>query len=134
MPVYEYGCTKCNLVTEQLHKHAERPAEIECPCGYEAKLLVSAPARTAWAWGDTKWDGYHDRGLNITLRDQKHRERVMKQRGLREVQEGEVEREIARVTREKEEHDRQVSTFTKVHSETGSTALACEKAFGPVEV
>jgi putative FmdB family regulatory protein len=134
MPIYEYKCGKCGLETEQLFKHRDRPATIECPCGYDSDLLFSAPARTAWSWGDTKWDGYHDRGLNLKLRDEAHRKAVMAKRGLREVQDGEVEREIARVTREKEEHDRQVSTFTKVMAETNNVGLAAERAFPPVEV
>ncbi len=132
MPMYEYKCGKCGLETERLFKHQDRPATIECPCGYEANLLVSAPARTAWSWGDTKWDGFHDRGLNVTLRDANHRKAIMQKRGLRELQDGEVEREVSRAVTAKETHDRQMSTFMKVQSETGSSAVACEQAFGPV--
>ena len=96
--------------------------------------LVSAPAKTPWSWGDTVWDGYHDRGLNVTLRDKAHREAVMASRGLREVEDGEVENEIRRATSEKDRHDREMKTFDTVLKDTGSSAIAMEQTFPNPEV
>jgi hypothetical protein len=87
------------------------------------------PSKTAWAWGDTQWDGFHDRGLNVTLRDKAHRESIMKQRGLRQVEDGEVEREISRATAEKDNHEAQVAKFQRVLADTGSTAKAMIETF-----
>ncbi len=105
MPLYEYRCRSGHEITK-LCKYEARLTSIICHCGQHASIMVSMPAKTAWAWGDTNWDGYHDRGLNMTLRDQKHREQVMRQRGLREVNDGEVENEIRRATSEHEKHER----------------------------
>lgn len=134
MPLYEYRCRSGHLIT-MLRNYQSRLDEVICAtCSQPAGIVVSMPARTSWSWGDTKWDGYHDRGLNVTLRDQKHRERVMKQRGLRELQDGEVEREISRATREQEQHDKNMKTYQTVLQDTGSTAMAMAQTFPNPEV
>jgi putative FmdB family regulatory protein len=128
MPLYEYACKDGHLSTD-LRKYEDRDAVSNCRCGHPLSRLVSAPAKTAWSWGDSKWDGYHDRGLNMTLRDQKHREQVMRQRGLREVNDGEVENEIRRATSEHEKHERDMNKFQTVLRDTGSTATAMAQTF-----
>lgn len=133
MPLYEYRCLDGHQITK-LRKYEARFNEVVCDCGREASILVSAPAKTAWSWGDTQWDGYHDRGLNMKLRDKKHREHVMKARGLREVNDGEVEAEIRRVTREHDEHERNMKKFQTVLKETGSTSTAMAQTFPNPEV
>jgi len=134
MPIYEYKCRSGHLITE-LRKYESRLDTVVCgKCGQHAGIVVSMPAKTAWSWGDTKWDGYHDRGLNMTLRDKNHRERVMKAKGLRELQDGEVEAEVSRATREQEQHDKNMSKFQRVLSDTGSTAMAMAETFPNPEV
>ena len=133
MPLYEYACQDGHLSTD-LRKYEERDALSVCRCGHPLSRLVSAPAKTAWSWGDSKWDGYHDRGLNMTLRDKKHREQVMKSRGLREVNDGEVEAEVARATREQEKHDKNMATYQRVLSDTGSHGIAMAQTFPDPEV
>lgn len=134
MPLYEYRCQSNHLITK-LRRYERRLDTVICPvCQDQAGIVVSMPAKTAWAWGDTQWDGYHDRGLNVTLRDKKHREAVMKARGLREVQDGEVEAEVARATREKDQHEKNIGTFQRVLKETGSTEMAMAQTFPNPEV
>lgn len=128
MPLYEYACLDGHLSTH-LRKFEDRDTVSNCACGQPVSRLVSAPAKTAWSWGDTRWDGYHDRGLNMKLRDAKHREQVMKARGLREVNDGEVEAEIRRVTREHEQHERNMKTYQTVLKDTGSAATAAAVTF-----
>jgi hypothetical protein len=133
MPLYEYRCRSGHEITK-LRKYEARLETVVCQCGQQAGIIVSMPAKTAWSWGDTNWDGYHDRGLNMTLRDKTHRDQVMKSRGLREVNDGEVEAEITRATREKEKHDRNMATFQRVLSDTGSHNMAMAQTFPDPEV
>ena len=134
MPIYEYKCRSGHIVSE-LRKYEKRAASMRCPkCNQEATIAVSAPARTAWSWGDTKWDGFHDRALGKTWVDKKHREQEMHKRGLREVDDGEVEAEIRRVTSEHEQHEKQAATYHRVLTETGSAAIAAERTFNDEEV
>tara|TARA_R100001086_G_scaffold217333_2_gene133754 strand:+ start:348 stop:749 length:402 start_codon:yes stop_codon:yes gene_type:complete len=133
MPLYEYRCA-CGMHYERLRTMSSRSTPVQCVCGLEARHVPSMPARTAFAWGDTQWDGFHDRGLNITLRDKKHREAVMKKRGLRELQPGEVEAEQRRVCREHEQHEQNIKTYTTTLKETGSTETAMARTFPNPEV
>ena len=126
MPIYEYDCKTSGLRIEVLRKPLDRHV---CPCGCGAPRVISAPAKTAYRWGDSKWDGSLDRGLGTRLVSKKHREAVMAQKGLRELQEGEVEREIREVTREAEQHNANVAAFTKHKAETGDAGLALARTF-----
>ena len=126
MPIYEYRCRVAGKRVEVLRKYEERGF---CPCGCGAPRIISAPAKTAYRWGDSKWDGAVDRGLGTRLVSKKHREAVMASKGLRELQEGEVEREIREVTREAEEHNANVAAFTKHKAETGDAGLALARTF-----
>jgi putative FmdB family regulatory protein len=133
MPLYEYSCA-CGRRLERLRPIDKRSTPVDCPCGLQAKHVPSMPARTAFSWGDTKWDGFYDRGLNVTLRDKNHRKAVMKQRGLRELQPGEVEAEQSRVLREHEQHEKNIKTYTTALKETGSTETAMARTFPNPEV
>ena len=92
------------------------------------------PAKTAWQWGDTNWDGLYDRGLGTKIRDKKHREQIMNERGLRQLQDGEVEAEQRRVMREHEQHEKNINTFKKVLNDTGSTSKAMAQTFPNPEI
>ena len=133
MPLYEYLCEGGHSHTV-LRKYAQRDEPFICSCGDAGKRVPSAPARTAYGWGDSKWDGYYDRNLQITYRDKKHREAVMKQRGLRELQPGEVEAEQRRVSREHDQHERNIKTYETALKETGSQAVAMARTFPNPEV
>lgn len=126
MPLYEYLCEVQGRRIEVLHKYNERYV---CPCGCGATRLMSAPAKTALRWGDTQWHGRYDRGLGVTLQDENHRQAIMKERGLRQLREGEAEAEIAEVVAETKEHDDNMSRFNKHMAETGDTGLALARTF-----
>jgi hypothetical protein len=96
--------------------------------------LVSVPAKTALSWGDTPWAGRRDRGLNMVFRDKAHRDQVMKQRGLRQLEDGEVENEQRRVMREHEQHNANVAKFQRVLQDTGSTTKAMAETFPDPEL
>jgi len=53
----------------------------------------------------------------------------MKRRGLREMQDGEVECEVARAERETAQHDSNVAAFNKHRAETGDVGLALARTF-----
>jgi putative FmdB family regulatory protein len=40
-PNYDYLCPDCGNVTEQFHRMADKPAEVECSCGAMATSLPS---------------------------------------------------------------------------------------------
>ena len=126
MPLYEYDCLMTGKRMEVLRVYTDRRF---CPCGCGAPRVISAPARTAFRWGDTQWSGRYDRGLGTTIRDEKHRKELMKRRGLRELQPGEVEREIASAEKRDAEHDANVANFNKHRAETGDVGLALARTF-----
>lgn len=134
MPLYEYRCALGHGTTA-LRRMDDRHLELACGrCGAPAALGVSAPAKTAWRWGDTKWDGRYDRGLGVQLRDERHRKAVMQQRGLRELEDGEVEAEVRRVSLEQEAHESRVATFTRTLRETGDASFAAAETFPAHEI
>lgn len=129
MPLYEYVCRAGHSI-EVLRKYETRLNAIVCDvCGNPSTIVVSAPAKTALSWGDTEWDGRYDRGLGAQLRDKKHRESLMKAKGLRQLEDGEVEAEQRRAIREKETHEAQMNTYQTVLKDTGSTAMAIAQTF-----
>jgi len=134
MPLYEYCCALGHK-TAALRRMDDRYLSLACArCGAPSTLGVSAPAKTAWRWGDTKWDGRYDRGLGVQLRDERHRKAVMAERGLRELEDGEVEREVRRVSADQEAHDARVATFTRTLRETGDASRAAAETFPAHEI
>lgn len=131
MPLYEYPCTRTGERIEALRRYEDRRL---CPCGCGAKRLISAPAKTAYKWGDTKWDGKYDRGLGVTLRDENHRKQIMSSRGLRELNNGEVDQHVKEVQADLDTHNATVATFEKHKAETGDAGLALARTFPCEEV
>jgi len=126
MPIYEYQCFRTTRRLEVIRRYEDRK---ECPCGCGAPRIMSAPAKTAMRWGDTPWDGRYDRGLGTTLRDQNHRNAIMQSRGLRQLEEGEVEQYSREVQAESAEHEANVAAFQKHKAETGDVGLALARTF-----
>ena len=131
MPIYEYACTRTGRYIETIRKYEDRAV---CPCGCGAKRIISAPAKTAYRWGDTKWDGKRDKGLGITLRDENHRKRVMAARNLRELHDGEVEQHVREVQADAAKHEANIAAFNKHKAETGATGLALARTFPCKEI
>lgn len=138
MPMYEYECPVCSMRTEVIRPYEKRDLSPLCPgcmsCDQGMDRLVSVPAKTAFAWGDTPWAGRRDRGLNMVFRDKAHRDQVMKQRGLRQLEDGEVEIEQRRVMREHEQHNANVAKFQRVLQNTGSTTKAMAETFPDLDL
>ena len=134
MPLYEYQCSSGHRSERFLRYEASR-RPVQCRvCGESARKVPSLIAKTAGRWGDTEWDGKHDRGLGVTLRDRKHRDQVMAARGLREAEEGEVEAEQSRVTSQHAKDEQNMKTYQRVLKDTGSTSMAMAQTFPDPEV
>ena len=134
MPLYEYECDHGHT-TERVRRYeiCRNPA-VCSSCGQAASLIPSLVAKTAGRWGDTQWDGKHDRGLGVTLRDRNHRDQVMAARGLREAEAGEVEAEQSRVTSQHSHDEQNMKTYQRVLKDTGSTSMAMAQTFPNPEV
>lgn len=133
MPLYEYKCSTCGSRTETIRSFTRRDELPSCACRGAMLRCVSAPSKTPWSWGDTSFDGFRDRGLGTTIVSKKHRELLMKQKGLREVEDGEVEAEIRTVTAAAEKHDREMETYKKVFKATGSHTAAIDQTFPEIQ-
>jgi putative FmdB family regulatory protein len=126
MPIYEYPCLERGHLVEVLRRYEDRAV---CPCGCGAKRLISAPAKTAFRWGDTKWDGRYDKGLGTTLRDENHRRQLMKAKGVRQLEDGEIESHAKAVQADHDAHEANMATFLKHKAETGDAGLALARTF-----
>ena len=133
MPLYEYKCAHGHLTT-LLRKWQDKPKTTGCHlCGKEARTIVSAPAFTPSGWGDSKWAGRFDKGLGITLRDKKHRDQVMKERGLVEDTVRDQRNRLDSAMSQADEHDRTVARYkTNLDKNNGDKGLAIAETF-PVE-
>jgi hypothetical protein len=128
MPLYEYRCGAGHYV-EDLRSYSARLDPFVCHCGRGSTITVSLPARMSYSWGDTRWDGFYDRALGVTYRDRAHREQVMRERGLRNLEDGEVEAEQRRLSAEADTHDENMKTYQRVLDDTGSNAIAMKQTF-----
>ena len=128
MPIYDYRCTKCNLDQQHICDFDEADDMVCEVC--EGKLLrgISLFAKTVNRWGDT--NGYFDRGLGMHIENSMHREKVMKEKGLRPVTQKELDDEQQEVYNETIRHEKQVETFNRVKKQTGSFAEAAKAITG----
>ena len=134
MPLYEYECDHGHRTERVRRYEIGRHPAVCSSCGKAASLVPSLVAKTASRWGDTEWDGKHDRGLGVTLRARKHRDQGMAARGLREAEEGEVEAEQSRVTSRHAKDEQNMKTYQRVLKDTGSTSMAMAQTFPNPEV
>ncbi len=107
----------------------EAPARLTCGCGSAATRQVTASARTPFRWGESA--GYFDRGLGCHVADHSARQRIMRERGLREVDDAEVQRHIDTTRSEAAEHDRQAAAFSSTLRATGGDVQAATEAAFP---
>lgn len=128
MPLYDFRCPKGHVV-ERLLDYDERNTTPRCPCGEVSTVGVSMPAKTAFSWGDSAWTGKRDRALGVTYRDKAHRTAIMHERGLRELQPGEVEAEQRRSAREHTKHVADMKTFETAMAETNNSEVAMARTF-----
>lgn len=93
MAFYTYHCETCNTEFDIRRPVSERNQPYFCPYdGVETKRMVTAPQFTPGSWGEQTGrfgvNGLYDRGLGMKIQNEKHRDQVLKQRGL--VRESEI--------------------------------------------
>lgn len=126
MPVYEFKCDPCNSRVDRLlpMEHGVQ----SCPsCDTEMKKMVTMPAFTPGHWGDSK--GWFDRGLGMHINNFAHRDRVMKQKGLRPAVASELTENRQDMVQDHTRHEKNVSTFKAEMDKTGSFRTAVAKTF-----
>jgi len=111
MPIYEYQCQPCNRLHEFILSVDKRKTPQYCPeCGEYLIKILSAFARHS-SWGD--WNGaYYDRGLGCNIASASHRKKVMKEKGVRQLEPDELsdDRVDAQIA-EAEEHNKEIKRF-----------------------
>ena len=122
MPVFAYRCRGCGARDEQL---LDEPAdELPCDCGASLyRVLVQTFSRHG-SWSGT-YSGYYDRGLGMYIEDYHHREKVMKDKGLRPAPDLRADDEqIDKLVSDKLAHEAQARTFHNKLNQTSSIAEA----------
>lgn len=86
MPIYTYCCPVCGTVNDEQRLMAERNLVLKCACGCSMDRVFTAPA----IGGDLPATGWrqnvagYDSGLDAVVLDESHRQRLMKEKGLKE--------------------------------------------------
>ena len=134
MPLYEYRCS-CGWGDEFVRKYEVSRRPVECEdCGDLATLVLPKPAKPVRRWGDSHFNPYYDHGLGLQVRSPQHRAQVMKERGLRQLEPGEVEAEQRISSREHAAPQENMAPYNRVLGDTGSVLKAAEQTFPDVEV
>lgn len=79
MPIYEYECPICGLITEQFNTIEDRHRNAPECCGITSKLIISKPANPY-----VSGYPYYDPILETEVTDPMHRKRLMKKYNLEE--------------------------------------------------
>ena len=89
MPIFEFQCKSCSAKAEKIMKRSEVDeflAHNSCTCGGEIKKLISAHAYTPSLFGDMTGkfgvNGVFDPGLGRHVQNERHRDQILKQKGL----------------------------------------------------
>lgn len=128
MPLYEYTCKSCSAFNEILCEMEERDTQRCENCNGELNLMLSVFAKTPGLWGDST--RYYDRGLGTWVNNTKHKDQIMKERGLVQLSDEQIDDNLHAVITEHKEHQTQMSVYDDVLAKTGDSALAIDKAFG----
>ena len=128
MPIYDYYCKPCDKPQQIICDWEEADEQICEVCDQEVERQISLWANTPARWGDSH--GYFDRGLGMYIENSMHREKVMKEKGLRPVTQKELDDEQQEVYNETLQHEKQVETFNRVKKQTGSFAEAAKAITG----
>jgi len=102
MPIYEYECNECGIVTEWVCSIQAKPVGIFCGiCSSYARSIISKPQAVR-----PQWDEYWDENLGndpILVKGRRHRQEIMKARGLEEKP---YDKTKSRIMIEKREHNK----------------------------
>jgi len=124
MPLYDFKCNKCNRITEVFQGFND-----EAPYCCKKKMMqcVTLWAHTPARWGDSH--EYFDIGLGKTIRNASHKDKVMKEMGVRPVSDNEIADEQQSIYSEKIQHEKDVSVFTDTLKKTNDVTAAIATAF-----
>jgi len=80
MPIYEFECDSCKVITEKIYSINKKPELIQCPnCLDVARSIIGSGA-------DRKeWNSYVDDNLGdnpVLVESREHRKELMKKAGL----------------------------------------------------
>tara|TARA_R100000664_G_C2755140_1_gene142800 strand:- start:518 stop:862 length:345 start_codon:yes stop_codon:yes gene_type:complete len=107
MPLYEVKCTSCHALDEVLCEF-EDLERITCViCDSQVLRRTTMFARHG-SWSGS-YSGYYDRGLGCYVESYQHREKLMKERGLRPVSSQELEEGVDKTVNDFRNHDKQIS-------------------------
>ena len=131
MPLYTRVCPGCDHQFDVMRSVATRNDPVECiKCETPTKRGVEMPAYTPSSWGDSKWAGRYDKGLGVTLQSKKHRDQIMKQRGLVEDTVTDQRARLDKSVSEAAQHERTVARFnTELSKANGDRGLAIANTF-----
>ena len=87
MPIYEFKCETCQTVFDVRRPIDNRDDPYLCPYdGVETKRMVTAHQLTPSLFGDCTGkygvNGVYDRGLGTYVKNEKHRDQILKQKGF----------------------------------------------------
>lgn len=131
MPIREFKCEDGHVSDELIRSSDPVPQTITCWCGLEARLQISTFARTPGTFGDST--AYFDRGLGCVVRNNQHREQLMKAKGLTPLSDyasGTVENAVHAQIEQKKQHERTVTAYKdNLKKHGGDTAMAVADTF-----
>lgn len=78
MPLYTYACLSCGQETDDYRSVANRDDCPKCECGGETKKIISVYRV------HSDMEPYYDDNLETHIKSRKHREKVMKEKGVSE--------------------------------------------------
>lgn len=127
MPIYDFQCYKCNRRTERMCSFEESQQQNCNECDSLMDRCFSPFSRTPGQWGgDT---GYYDRALGTYVENYKHRDKLMKEKGLIHMDDDMIRDEKEAELTAHAEHEKTVSRFNDEYKKTGSFAEATSKTF-----
>lgn len=131
MPLYTRVCPECDYRFDVVRSIATRNDPVDCSnCGAPTKRGIEMPAFTPSGWGDSKWAGRYDKGLGVTLQSKRHRDQIMKQRGLVEDTVADQRARLDKSVSEAAQHERTVARFnTELSKANGDRGLAIANTF-----
>lgn len=78
MPLYAYLCDSCNEMRDELRKVDDRNKPVICDCGAKMKILIGGHNV------QPDIQPYYDDNLEAPIKSRKHREQMMREKGVYE--------------------------------------------------
>ncbi len=127
MPAYDVQCSTCGKASEIWGSYEDMVRSQCSDCGGAVVQKLTGFARTRGQWGgDT---GYYDRALGTYVENYRHRDKIMKERGLCPADDSMIQDHRETVLAENVQHEKEAQTFSEEYKKTGSFADATAKTF-----